>query len=376
MLKKPSRWYNSFMKILFINTLTTFAFFGIILYFFVTQKTLLAPLVLGFFLSLLILPTVRKLESWRVPRILANILMITCSILVILGIGVAISFALSQFISELPTHQSALTQNFLLVQEWIAQVFHFSVYDQQQFIAENFNIIEISANNIGTILSSAGSLFSILGLTFIYTFFLLYYRDKLKIFLEKFLGDKQEKQILTVVRKIGSIIPSYLTGLLWVIIILSILIAFGLWIVGVDNAMFWGISIAMLNIIPYIGTTIGFILLVIFVGATQGLPLAIAAIIIFIITQFIDNNILTPLITGGKIDINPLAAIVGLIVIGSLWGTLGLIIALPIIGIIKIVADSLPEYEAFGYLLGNQGTEKHAITWHSIKKYFGHSKKH
>ena len=79
------------------------------------------------------------------------------------------------------------------------------------------------------------------------------------------------------------------------------------------------------------------------------------------------------MIAGGTIDINPLAAILGLIVIGSIWGTVGLVLALPIIGMIKVIADSTPRYEAFGYLLGNQGTEEHAITWHNVKKRFRRS---
>lgn len=353
-----------------INPLITLTVIGLGVFVFVTQKTILVPIFLAFFFSLLFLPGARRLERWRVPRIVANLLMIIFAILVLLGIGTALSFALSQFVGNLPDAQPAILQNLSLIQTWIAKTFSISLAEQQVWITENISLVEIGAQNIGSIISNVKTISSALALTFIYTFFLLYYRDKLKIFLQKLLGGVQEERVLDVIRKIGSIIPSYLTGVLWAMIILSALISLGLWIAGINNPLFWGIVIALLNIIPYIGTAVGFLLLVVFTLVTQGIPFAIGAIIVFSITQFIDNNFLTPLIAGGKIDINPMAAILGLIIIGSLWGTIGLVIALPIIGIIKVVADNLPGYHALGYLLGNEGTEDHALTWSNIKKTF------
>ncbi len=364
--------HNERMNPLFNPLVTIIGVVGLI-YVLVTQKMIVIPLVLGFFFALLLLRPVQRLEKHGIPRIFANFLMIILTIILVGGLCALIWLAVSQFISDIPQYHSAIQQNLVDFQEFIARLTKVSVEDQKLWMDQNLNLLEFGAKNAGSIIASASSLVSTLGLTFIYSFFILYYRDKLRVFIQKLLGGTAEANMLATMKKIARIIPNYLVGVFKVMIILGILNTAGLLIIGVHNAVFWGIIIAILNVVPYIGTIIGFAALVIFTLITQGLPLALGAVILFLITQFIDNNFLTPMIAGGTIDINPLAAILGLIVIGSMWGTVGLVLALPIIGMIKVIADSTPRYEAFGYLLGNQGTEEHAITWHNIKKRFRRS---
>ncbi len=326
-------------------------------YLLVIQKTFFIPLVLGFLFSLLLLPAVQRLEKMRIPRALANIIMIIATILVLIIIMGSLSVTLSQFIGDIPNYQVEAKQNIGIIQQAITNISGISLVEQNNWIDQNFNLVEIGLQNVGNVISQATSIASTLGLTFLYTFFMLFYRTKLRTFLQKLLGGETEKNILVVIKKIGTVVPHYLTGVIKVMIILAIMNTLGLWIIGIHNPLFWGIFIAVLNIIPYVGTLIGFAGLIIITLITQGVPLAIGAVILFLITQFIDNNILTPNIAGGTININPLAAILGIIIMGSLWGTVGMMLALPLVGIIKVIADGLPEYEAWGYLLGDESPE-------------------
>jgi predicted PurR-regulated permease PerM/protein-disulfide isomerase len=332
------------------------------------MKTILAPLILGILFSFFLLPSVTKLEQWRIPRILANLIMIILCIGVLVGLGAVLSFAISGFADDFPGHASALTQSVSKAHTLVNNVTGLSAEVQRAWVEQNVSILELGTSSLASLLSSATNIISILGLTFLYTFFFLYYRSKIKIFFKKLLEGRHEAVFMNTLQKLVRVVPNYLSGVLWVMAILSVVSSFGFWIIGAKNPLFLGILTSLLNIIPYAGPVIGFGLVFIFTLITQGGSVALGAIIIFIVVQFLENNFLTPVITGNSIDINPLTAIIGIIIGGAVWGVLGMLIALPILGMIKIAFDAIPQLEPFGYLLGTAGTENHEISWANLKK--------
>jgi predicted PurR-regulated permease PerM len=72
----------------------------------------------------------------------------------------------------------------------------------------------------------------------------------------------------------------------------------------------------------------------------------------FAIAQFLDNNVLEPFVVGDKVNLNPLATIILVVLGGSIWGVAGMILSIPLAGIFKIVFDSTANLEPLGYLLG------------------------
>lgn len=96
---------------------------------------------------------------------------------------------------------------------------------------------------------------------------------------------------------------------------------------------------------------------------------------LFILIQFTENNILTPNITGSKVNINPLFTILSIIVGGMIWGLPGMFVSIPLMGMVKIYCDNKPELTAFSYLLGTEGTEKHALTLDKLMRLFGWKRK-
>jgi predicted PurR-regulated permease PerM len=165
---------------------------------------------------------------------------------------------------------------------------------------------------------------------------------------------KHREGLEKAIQKIGSIIPSYLIGVITVASILTVLLFLGFWGLRIDSPLFFAILIALLNIIPYAGTILGFAIVVIWSALSYSTGTTIGVIALFMFTQFLDNNFLTPLIAGRKIDLNPLASILGIIVGGILWGIPGMVLALPTLGVLKILCDTIPRLEPFGYLLGNE----------------------
>jgi predicted PurR-regulated permease PerM len=182
---------------------------------------------------------------------------------------------------------------------------------------------------------------------------------------------EQEEVVQHITDQAAEIVPKYLKGLCIVCVIMFGFNALGYSILGVKFAILMAIIAAVFNLIPYIGNIIGYGIVVIFVMATQSFTLAIGVIVQFFIVQFIENNILTPNITGSYVEINPLVIIFSLIAGGMIWGLPGLFMVIPYLAMLKIVCENVESLKPVGFLLSTRGTEKYTITINSLKNFFG-----
>jgi len=111
-------------------------------------------------------------------------------------------------------------------------------------------------------------------------------------------------------------------------------------------------------LLPYIGIAIGSILPALFALATKDSALyAVGVIAWFQVVQFLEGNIITPNIVGSKVSINPLMAIIAILLGGMIFGLAGLILALPMFATLKVIFDAIPSMEPFGYLIGEPEKE-------------------
>ena len=149
-------------------------------------------------------------------------------------------------------------------------------------------------------------------------------------------------------------VQAYISGLFKVIVIVSILNGIGLLVLGVKFAIFFAIFASVLAVIPYIGIMIGATIPAIITLVETGSPVQAALVIgVFLVVQFLEGNFITPMITGSQVSINPLAAILALILGGELWGTPGMILSIPLIAVAKVVLDANKSTEPWGFLLGD-----------------------
>jgi len=147
-----------------------------------------------------------------------------------------------------------------------------------------------------------------------------------------------------------------------VALVLGTLNSLGLWIIGVDYPLFWGFLASFLAVIPYVGILIGGFLPVIYSFAITGAiwqPLAIITLFLFI--QFIEGNIITPRIVGDSVKINPLAAIISLVVGNAIWGMAGLMLAVPILAILRKVMQQIDILRPISLLLSNELYDKDGL---------------
>jgi predicted PurR-regulated permease PerM len=136
-----------------------------------------------------------------------------------------------------------------------------------------------------------------------------------------------------------------------------------LFLFGIKHAVLIGAIFAILNLIPYVGALFGNIIGVLLtISYTQQLwPIFIVlATIAFV--QFLDNNILMPAIVGGKVRINALVTLVGVIIGGAVAGISGMFLSLPVIPVLKIIFDYTRQLQQWAVLLSDDRSRKTSKT--------------
>jgi len=247
---------------------------------------------------------------------------------------------LMDFEEILPQLTEKAEQYFSDVQTYIRRNFHISK-TQQKAEGKKY-VTEFLKNNsdiLGNTLSTTTGLLGNLTLIPLYIFLMLLYRDFIKVFFYKAFKSVSSHRVNVVLKKIKNVVIDYMVGLIMVIGIIGILNTVGLYILGIDHAIFFGFLASFLVLIPYIGIAIGSLLPILFALITKGPISAVGVGSLFFAIQFLEGNFITPYIVGTKVSINSMAAIISLILFSSLWGMGGLVFAFPITAIIKLIFD-------------------------------------
>ena len=214
-----------------------------------------------------------------------------------------------------------------------------------------------------------------IGIMPVYIFMFLYYRDKYNRFILMLVQDKDHRLARRIIRRISAVTGNYMSGIFIVVLILCFINSFGFWLIGLEYALLLGIIAAVCNAIPYFGTIIGYLIALLFAFMTGSADQAGLVVLQFAIVQFTENNILTPNIVGGKVRINPFFVILAVITGGMVWGVPGMFVSVPLLAMIKVTCDVIPSLRPWSFLLGDRGTEAHALTAGKIKRFFAFSKK-
>lgn len=342
-----------------VRTAAFLIVFTFILWFLTVAKVILVPIAFAALFSVMLYPLCQFFERNGFPRIIAIVLSMLFVFVILTGVVILLSSQVYNFVNNLP-HIADKLENTLSGIEW--------------FLYKNFDIelgatSEIWKNSIskffdsgvfiisGTIKTGLG-LLNIFGLIPIYIFLFLLYRNAFSDFFLQMTPIEKHRTVSRILIQIQKVVQSYIVGLVTVMSIVGVLNSASLFIMGIDYALFFGFLAAMLTIIPYIGIFIGSLLPALYALLTMDSPwYALAVILAFGFVQFLEGNFITPRITGSKVKINALAAILALLTGGVIWGAAGLIIFLPLIAVIKVIFDNVAPLKPYGILLGTEISE-------------------
>lgn len=341
-------------KILLYGTLGIlglyFLFLGLI-----EAKGVLAPLLTAATLSLVILPLSNKMEKKGIKRGISSFISVFLFFLVSIGFMALISFQIQNFVESWPKIKKTMEPKVEQAKMFVFQHTMFSEKDLKASDKKSKKLVEGNVEGAEKkayefLSGTAGFLGNYL-LTIIYIFFLLNYRKHFKVFMLKLFSSERKKEVKKVIHKIGKVAQQYLVGKLILITLLAVLYSIGLGISGVENFILISIIAALLTLITYIGNIIGLALATVFGYLTTGeFNVLIGIIITFTIAQFVESYVLQPYVIGDKVDLHPFIVILSVIIGGALWGITGMILAIPITGIIGLVFLHVPVLHPIGYL--------------------------
>ena len=335
----------------------------VFLYFFFSGlfhlKSLLAPLAIAVVLSLLVLPLSRKLERSFCNRPVASLLNTLLLFLLSLGFLALLSLEVRNLVSDWPEIKETMKPKIEVVTDFITENTPIKKETLESdtgdgpfsyFTKEDINPGKKALGFFSYLLGALGTYF----LTFVYIFFLLNHRRHFKKFFIILFPDKKREKVTDVISKSAEVIQQYLLGRLILTGFLAAFYTLGLGITGVNNFVLVSILVAIISIIPYIGNMIGLAIAMAFGYLTSGDPMVLIGIsLTFLIGEFVESYILTPYVIGDKVDLHPFMVIVIVVIGNMLWGIMGMLLAIPLLAIVKVIFNHIEPLKPAGFLLSS-----------------------
>ena len=339
---------------LFRVTLFIIALVGMI-FIAIEARSFLIPFVFSAFFSLMLLPIVGKVQKLVKNRIVAILLTLLTILLIIAAVIGGFAYELVDVMDNLGAIGKTIEKGILDLSNLITNIPLFSDIDLNAWITENIGkFIDKPISWIQKAVLGSTAFLGGFGVTLIYLFFLLLYATAFKRFLIVQSKPKFRDEFREVLSKIQTVSIKYLGGLFTVILILGVLNSLGLWIIGVDFALFWGLLAAMLVIIPYIGSILGGLLPFLYaIPTSDSWTTPILVVVLFVGIQALEGNFITPKIVGSSVSINPFMAIVALIIGSAVWGIPGMVLAIPLTAIVRIFFSEMDPMMPVAIMMGD-----------------------
>ena len=332
---------------------TGLALFLILQRFVITFKNVLLPLAVAAILATLLRPIIVACESHTRLSRTQGIVLLYLMVLLVLGVVTAFflpiaigqTTALIQEFPDLRDHLLNFIQTYApQVWQWLQKELGESpqAYIQKLAVENTHTVQKIldsmlaEIGNAGIFITSIFSSAAAYSIIPVYLFFLLNSRNSIWKDLEKqlcFLKEERRKDLIFLCRQFSEILTSFFRGQILIGLLLGIVLATGFSLVGLNFGIILGISLGLLNIIPYLGTMLG-ILTVLPLAYFQeggGLPLIIFCAIVFIVGQLLTDYVFTPRIMGNQTGMGPMLIIFSVFFWGvALGGIMGMILAIPL----------------------------------------------
>lgn len=312
-----------------------------------TLRGVLVPLFLAFLLAYALDPFVDRLEAMRVPRPLG-------AVVVMLGIvGVfttVLIYTIPLFVDEMTEASATLPDKLVRLQlrtePWFAGTLHIKLPHTMSEISrafadrlETWGAMETARTALFGTLGYVGVALSAL-IVPVFALYLLIDFDRIVDRVEQLIPRRWSPGISSVARDIHKTLSGYVRGQLTANVVLAALYASGLRFVDIRLAVPIGVLTGMLAFVPYVGFTVG-LLLAVFVAILdwQGIGTVVGVVSVMASVQVIDGMLITPRIVGRSVGLAPLEVILTMMAAGSLFGFLGVLLAVPLGAVAKILVQ-------------------------------------
>ncbi len=313
-------------------------------------EILLAPIVLSVALIYILNPLVNWLAVRRIPRIISAFLAFLAMLAVIAGIGLAVYPLVADQGSELATRFPEIYEETAAEIEDLAASMGFEDADiwsyerVQDFIHDpeaQDQILSVVWDRLGEVTTGVLETVLVFVLAPVVAFYVLIDLPRVREEATSLVPARHRAEVLYVSSRLGKAVGGFLRGQMLVALIVGIMTSVGFRIIGLEFWLIIGMIAGALNIIPFVGPWVGGFLGVIVGFVTADLQTAVFAAIVALIVQQIDNHLISPNVLRATVHLHPAVIILLILLGGGIGGIWGVLLAVPIAAIIKILVGHL-----------------------------------
>lgn len=329
---------------------------------FYVAQDVLAPVMLGLLLALLLSPLVNLLERVHVPRAIGSLVVV---LLIVVGIGGAISSLVQpaqKWVAHAPTSMRSIERKLRDLRAPFAKAREATkklenLGDRPPPAAKV--VIAEKPSVLDTALTSAPHALVSFAMVLLLVYFFLSSGDSFLRRLVEISPTMENKRVVVgVARGVQQEISRYLVMVSTINLGLAVATALAMSLLGVPNALLWGALAGVLNFAPYVGPALTLVVLSL-VGLTTftSLPHVLALPGVFFLMTLIEGQVITPLVIGRRLAINPVVVFVWLLLWGALWGIVGVLLAGPLLACFGILCRHVPSLQPISVLMGDNRSE-------------------
>lgn len=325
-------------------------------------KTLLVPIVVALLLTLLLIPAVNFFRRYHIPRAVSAILLL-CAIAVPFTIlGMELAGPLQKWAQRLPELSATFTQQIdTMTSAWnvapeeeedpsrafFSRLFGGDDEAEDELVQDNNAVTErITQGGIELMiymLAATPIFLAQLVTCLTLTIFLLVFGARLFDSAIRYMPQVSDKDAAhSLIDTIERELSRYILTVSTINALLGLSTAGALWLIGVEDALLWGVLVGLLNFAPYVGMFIGLSLLSLAGLAQYGfVAFAMVPALVYFVINGIEAQFVTPTVLGKHMRLNPLVLMIWLIIWAWLWGVVGVLLAVPLLVCIKLAASQL-----------------------------------
>ena len=310
----------------------------------ITLSSILTVLIISMLIAYILDPLASFMEYKGLSRLQATLVVF---LMIAIMLSIAVAYVIPPLIEEIKTIEHNIssgssTEYIQNIESWIQENIPFfagqtlDLQDKVKSLAGQF------ASSFFSIVGSVVSVITTMIIIPFAVFFLLIDGHHLKTNLVKIIPNRYFEMSLNLIHKTDQQLGGYLRGQFFDAMIIGLLAIISLWILDVRYFIMIGIFAGLANMIPYVGPMAGAVAAIIVVllngGGTQQVALVAAA---FAVIQLMDNVLVQPLVVAKNVDLHPLIIIFAVIIGGQFFGILGMLLAVPVFAMIKVVSIEL-----------------------------------
>jgi predicted PurR-regulated permease PerM len=343
-------------------------------------RDIFVPFALAILLAFALAPLVDWLRRFKIPRLAAVLMAVSLAVIIIGGVSLVVGSQLVELASSMPTYKQTIATKLRALrvgQGALEQVTH-TVEDLSRELTNDRPAPQPTAPTttqgeqrrpvpvvieqpemrpLEVLRTIAGPLIAPLataGMVIVFVIFVLIERTDLRDRFIRLVGHGDLQKSTRVLNDAAERVSRYLLMQLVVNICYGIPVGIGLYLIGVPNALLWGLLATVLRFIPYLGPFLAALFPTVLAFAIDpGWTMLLWVIALFVVIELIINNAVEPWLYGSSTGLSSLAIILAAVFWTTLWGPVGLFLATPLTVCLVVIGRYVPQLEFLGVLLGS-----------------------